>query len=218
MRTYFILYFFVSVFFICGCATSYSPISKLESIGDAESKNADLIAVVGIQPLGDNSRFKDTAEENKITILKLSVENISSDFFSIESKNIYLRGIPDNEPISQLSPHEVADRMSLATGTYWLWGLLWLGYTETTNNETSSLWLPIGLPIGAINFFRARSTNNSFEEEITQNAFSDVELLPGEKESGMLFFNRAGGIKYNLVISYTDSSKNKKEIIIPYKL
>ena len=200
-----------------GCATSYNPIANLESIGDAEISNSDLRIIVGIQPLGDNSRFKDTEEENNITILKLTVENISNDFISILNKNIYLKGIPDNEPISQLRPDEVADRMSLATGTYWLWGLLWLGFTENNNGNVSGFWFPIGLPIGAINFFRAKSTNNNFEEEITQNAFPDVELMPKDVQSGMLFFNRSGGIKYNLVINYADSSGIKKEISIPYK-
>jgi hypothetical protein len=200
-----------------GCATSYSPIAGLQSIGDAETSNSDLKITVGIQPLGDNSRFKDKAEENKITILKLSVENISSELLFIDTKNIYLKGIPGGEPISQLAPNEVSDRMSLATGTYWLWGLLWMGYHENINGETSGFWLPIGLPIGAINFFRARGTNQDFEDEITNNAFPSGDITPNESKSGMLFFNRAGGVKYELVIDYSDDKGNKKTISLPYK-
>ena len=208
----------ISLVLLCGCATSYTSIEKLESIGDAEISNSDLKLTVGIQPLGENSRFKDTAEEQKITILKLTIQNLSGESFLINNKNIYLRGITDNEPISQISPNEAADQMSLATGTYWLWGLLWMGYTKVENGESSSLWLPVGLPIAAINFFRARSTNDSFEEEITKNAFPSGEINSDEIKSGMLFFNRAGGKKYNLVVHYSDINRNSKEIIIPYKL
>lgn len=207
-----------SIPLLFGCATSYSPIANLQSIGDAETSNSDLIVTLGIQPLGDNSRFKDKAEENKITILKLTLENISSQPILVDSKNIYLKGFKDGEPVSQMLPHDVADRMSLATGTYWLWGLLWLGYYENNNGEVSSSWFPIGLPIGAINFFRARGTNSNFEEEITKNAFPSGDISVGEIKSGLLFFNRAGGIKYNLVVNYQDELGNEKEIIIPYKL
>jgi hypothetical protein len=210
--------FLLTLSVLYGCATSYNPIAKIESIGDAEISNSDLRVAVGIQPLGDNGRFKDTAEENKITILKLTVENLSSESLIIENKNIYLEGIPDNEPISQLHPDDVADRMSLATGTYWLWGLLWMGYSQNVNGETSSLWIPIGLPIAALNFFRASNTNSSFEEEIITNAFPSGEILPNEVKSGMLFFNRTGGNKYNHVVSYADSSGNQKEIRIPCKI
>jgi hypothetical protein len=211
-------YILASLLLISGCATSYTPISHLESIGDAEISNSDFKLTVGIQPLGDNGRFKDQAEKYKITILKLSLLNLSDKSIYVSSKNIYLRGIIDNEPISQFSSHEVADRMSLATGTYWLWGLLWMGYTENNNGQVSSMWLPIGLPIGLINFLRAGSTNKSFENELKENAFPDGDILSNKSKSGMLFFNRAGGVKYNLVVNYIDSTGNKKEISIPYKL
>ncbi len=107
--------------------------------------------------------------------------------------------------------------MSLATGTYWLWGLLWMGYYENNNGESSSFWLPIGLPIAAINFFRARGTNSNFEEEITQNAFPSGDIATKELKSGMLFFNRSGGVKYELVVNYTNDQGNKKTISLPYK-
>ena len=202
---------------LLSCATSYHPISDLESVGDAETQNEDLNLIVGIQPPGENNRFNDTAEENNITILKLSLENISRDTFSVSNKNIYLRGITENEPISQLSPHEVADRMALVTGAYWLWGLLWFGYYHNENGDESSLWIPIGLPIALYNFLKAESTNSDFEDEITNNAFPSGKIAPGEIKNGYLFFNRRGGVKYNLVISYTDYMGNEKEIMIPYK-
>ena len=201
-----------------GCATSYHPISELESVGDAETQNEDFNLTVGIQPLGKNNRFQDTEEENSITILKLSLENISSDTLIVSNKNIYLLGTIENEPISQLSPKEVSDRMSLVSGAYWLWGLLWIGFYSNTDGEESSFWIPIGLPIALYNFFKARSTNSAFEKEITQNAFPSGKIAPGEIKKGMLFFNRRGGIKYNLVVNYTDYASNKKEIVIPYKL
>jgi len=206
-----------ALLFFSGCATSYRPIGNLESIGDAETSNSDLKLTVGIQPLGDNSRFKDKAEEEHITILKLALENISSEPFIINNGNIYLREADDEEPVSQLSPAEVADRMSLASGTYWLWGLLWMGYSENNNGETSGFWFPIGLPIGAINFFRAQSTNNSFEDEITERSFPSGEIASGDSREGMLFFNRRGGMKYNLIVDYSNGSGEKKEISIPYK-
>lgn len=214
---YFILLILFPILFV-GCATSYTPISGLQSIGDAEMSNEDIKVTLGIQPLGDNGRFKDTQEENKITILKLTVENLSDSTFFVDSKNIYLKGIPDGEPISQLSPHEVADRMALASGTYWLWGLLWMGYYQNDNGDVSSCWLPIGLPIALINFFKARGTNQDFEDEITNNAFPNGEISSKEVKSGMLFFNRAGGVKYELVINYSDDMGNKKQITLPYKI
>ena len=208
----------ISLLLLYGCATSYISISKIKSIGDAETSNSDLKVTVGIQPLGDNSRFKDTQEENKISILKLTLENVSARPITVKDKNIYLKGLLDDEPVSQLSPHEVANRMSLATAAYWLWAGLWMGHSENNNGKTSSFWLPIGLPIGAINFFKARSTNNSFEDEITKDAFPDTKLLPGESKSGLIFFNKAGGGKYNLTVIYNDTTSGKKEISIPYKL
>jgi hypothetical protein len=201
---------------LTGCATSFTSFSNLESIGDAEIKNEDLKVSVGIQPLGDNGRFKDKAEDMNITILKLRVNNISTDTISIKNSNIYLRGIANNEPISQIAAEDVADRMSLATGAYWLWGLLWFGSTTVENGESSSLWLPVGLPIGAFNFFRAKNTNRSFKDEVTKQSFSDSMILPKMVSSGMLFFNRSGGKRYNLVVEY-DKNGIKKEISLPYK-
>lgn len=203
---------------IAGCAASYSPISQLDSIADAEVSNGDLRAIVGIQPLGDNSRFKDTAEESEVAILKLTVENLSPHPIMIKASDIFLEDTARGRPVSQLPTAYVAKQMSLATATYWLWGLLWMGYTETTNKESSSLWLPVGLPIGAINFFRARSTNASFEEEITQNAFPDTKLQPNERKGGMLFFHKTSGIRFNLVVMYTDGANEKQRIVIPWKL
>lgn len=39
----------IFMLFFVGCATSYTPIVKLESIGDAEENNGELRAIVGIQ-------------------------------------------------------------------------------------------------------------------------------------------------------------------------
>jgi hypothetical protein len=202
---------------LCSCATSYHPIAELESVGDAETKNEDFILTVGIQPLGKNNRFKDTEEENNISILKLSLKNISNDTLFVSDKNIFLRDTTDNAPISQISPIEVADRMSLVSGAYWLWGLLWFGYSENNNGDVSSLWIPIGLPIALYNFIKAENTNSSFEEEITKNAFPSGQIAPGATKKGMIFFNRRGGIMYNLVVNYSDDMDTKKEITIPYK-
>lgn len=207
----------VSFLLLTSCATSFVPFSKIESIGDTEIKNEDLKVTLGIQPLGDNGRFRDKADEKKITFLKLKLKNISENNISISAKNIYLRGI-ENEPISQLQPEEVADRMSLATGTYWLWSLLWLGVHNNDNGKVSSIWLPIGLPIGAINYFRAKSTNSDFKNELLQNSFKNVELEKNSETSGMLIFTKSEGIISNLVVEYVNNLGEKKEIVIPYKL
>jgi hypothetical protein len=210
--------FIVCSIFIAGCATSYQPISKLESVGDAAVKNDDLEMTVGIQQMGKNSRFQDKLEEKKITILQCSVKNISSKTINIKSENIYLRETASNAPISQLPPSEVADRMKLASWPYWIWGLLWVGTYENNNGNVSNHMYPVGLIIGAINFFRAENTNENFEKDITDHSFPAGNIKPGEVKSGMIFFNRRSAQKYNLVLTYADSLGNNKDLSLQYKL
>ncbi len=117
-----------------------------------------------------------------------------------------------------MSPKEAASDLELYEAGYWLWGLLWVGYTENNNGQVSSAWYPVGLVIGAINFFRAVHTNGDFTDDVTTNALQSGDLRAGEERGGLVFFNKRGGQKYDLVISYADSTGKNKELSMPYKL
>ncbi len=215
MKKYFSSLIFV--LFFSGCATSFVPFANLASVGDSVVNDSDLKLTIGIQQLGDNSRFKDNAEKSRISVLKLTVENISDNIVSLSGKNIYIRDSLSDAPVSPLSTEEVYDRMSLASGIYFFWSILWIGFYQNNNGETSSFWFPLGLPIGTINYLRARKTNSNFKEEITKNAFPDVELAPSESRTGLLFFKDTWSEKHNLIVEYVDRTGNKKEAIIEYK-
>jgi hypothetical protein len=208
----------LSTLLLYGCATSYRPISRIESIGDATVNNDDLEATVGIQPFGDNNRFQDNLEEQKISVLKLTIKNKSSHSIELNQDNIVLKTIPVGNIILQLTPNDVSKRLALNTWTYWLWGLLWMGKTECVNGDCSSSWYPIGLPIGAINFFQAQGTNNGFEKDISDHTFRSGVIQSGESKNGMVFFDKRGSGKYNIAIAYSDSSSQKKELLLQYKL
>jgi hypothetical protein len=215
---YFFFGFLLVTLLFAGCATSYKQISKIESIGDATLSNDDVEATVGIQPFGENNRFQSNLEEQKISVLKLTVRNKSAKPIDINQDNVVLKTIPVGNTILQLTPNEVSKRLALNTWTYWLWGLLWFGRQDCVNGECSSSWYPVGLPIGAINFFQAQGTNSDFEKDITEHSYRSGRIQPGESKDGMLFFDKRGGGKYNVAIAYSDSIGQQKELLLPYKL
>ena len=202
--------------FILNCATTYKPISANNTFAENVNSNEDIEISFGSQGLGKNNRFRDKFENEKIAFMRLTIKNKSDQIITINQEDVNLKIKDDLLAIAPLNPEIVYKRISLNTATYWLWGFLWIGTIKYENGEYESNIYPIGLVIGAINFFIARGTNNDMKMEIINNHFKGGSLLPGDEISGYLFYNSSQKRFYELQVNYSFKNGLKKLLSVPY--
>ena len=210
------LIFLLGLFVFLGCATSYTTIREHDTYAENSSENEDIKISFGFQGFGKNDRFRDNFVDNKIAFLRLTIENKTEKSILINEENINLKLKNQEIAILPLEANAVAKRTSLSAAGYWFWGLLWFGYSKCENNDCESSFYPVGLIIGAINFFRASSTNSKMEEELYKNRFRGGKIMPGEKITGYLFFDSSEKRYYDLMINYQIEHESIKEISLPY--
>ncbi len=204
------------LFFFLGCATSYTTIKEQDTFAENSIENEDIKLDLGFQGFGKNNRFRDNFVDNKIAFLRLTITNRTNQPIIVDEENINLKLKDQDLTILPLGANSVAERTALSSAGYWFWGLLWFGYTKCENNDCESSWYPVGLLIGAINYFRATSTNSKMEDELMKNRFKGGTVMPGEKMMGYLFFDSSEKRYYDLQIKYHFEDEGNKEISIPY--
>ena len=206
----------LSTLLLLSCATSYQRIKADDTYADNLNENEDIKIVLGYQGLGSNDRFRDKFEENKISLLRLTVSNKSDRAVTVDANDIVLKIKDEDLAVLPLEASVVANRVELAEAGYWLWGLFWVGYTECTNGDCESTWFPVGLIIGAINFFKASNTNSQMEKELVENSFPGGVINPGEQMSGYLFYDASKKRYYDFQLKYQFDDEDKKLIGVAY--
>lgn len=203
---------FLSCILFWGCATSYNSMIELKAVGIQKAENEDVTLTVGVQDLGDNNRFRSKAYETGTALLKVTVES-KTEGIVVDKIEVLNEG--EDALYPQLTPSIAADKMSLHTWPYLLWGLLWFGYTKCENDDCHGTWIPVGLIIGIINVIKAKETNRGFEKEITSHQFKPGSLKRGETNEGLLFLT-GRSLSLRIRVAYRSSSSEVKHLAVPY--
>ncbi|MEL7340176.1 MAG: hypothetical protein AAGM67_06795, partial [Bacteroidota bacterium] len=78
---------------------------------------------------------------------------------------------------------------------YFLYFLLF-GYFEFCNgNDCVDIPIPIGVPIGLINYNKANKANDEFREELKQYDLLNMSIEPGQEAFGLLGIPKLAGAK-----------------------
>ena len=175
-----------------GCARIYRPVA-LVTPPRSSARSEDLSGHLTPQPWGDNSRYEQKAQDAKLQVLALSLENTSS--AEVEVLRLDLPG-----GVTPLSAQEAADLVKQRGVLHLLYplipGLLAAGSsggegaTATLGPTPAAIFgamAVVGLLVGVPNMVVAANSNLRLERFFQAEAWSPSRLEPGQTRRGLLF-------------------------------
>lgn len=183
----------LSVFF-SACAAKYQAIRPGE-ISFSEPDFEDDVQISfrqGVLMLSGNEKMSNRELKGDLQLLAVNVRNTSDRTINfIEDVKLYA----DDQMILPLDQKIVHTALKQRAPLYFLYFLLF-GYLEFCNgSDCTNIPVPIGVPIGLLNYNKANQANDAFREELKRYDLLNMSIEPGQEVFGLIGIPKLEGAK-----------------------
>ncbi len=165
---------------LSGCASSYRAVQydELQYTGQHESNGVEFAYQYDAQP----GHYGNKARRRGFAIVAVEATNTTDAPVVLDARAFTV--LANGQPVVPLAPDVVARNSRQAVWPYLLWSLLSFAVTE---GDEIVLFVPIGIPIAAVNMIQSSSGNRRAARAYRDSALIGRRIEPGETAHGLVF-------------------------------